>query len=243
MGKKRLLFTLGCALATCLYWGSACAEQGTGACVTCHSFLGGQLARPVGEWTASVHRQNGVTCDLCHGGNAGIAVGNIRNLSGQEFADRKSRAMSKSRGFIGRPAGREMFAMCGRCHSNSVGRYAGSIMGRAYLEGKGGPSCVVCHNAHNNIMPAVPQVCQSCHKDTTGFDRIDPMNVSAATIEDLSRIRIKLAEEKAKGAKPPLAPEFPEEMDPYQTGLAAFGAVLVMFVIGSLVYMALEKRR
>jgi len=69
------------------------------------------------------------------------------------------------------------------------------------------------------------------------------MNVTEATINDLSRIRINLAEEKAKGPKPPLAPGFPEEIDPYQIGLLAFGGVLVMFVIGYLVYLALEKRR
>jgi hypothetical protein len=151
--------------------------------------------------------------------------------------------MSKTHGFVGKPSGKEMFSICARCHSDSVDRYAGSIMGRAYLDGKGGPSCVTCHNAHNNVMPSVPKVCKSCHKDTTGFDQIDPMNVSESTINDLSRIRIRLAEEKAKGAKPPLAPGLPEDLDPYQIGLAAFGGVLVMFGIGYLIYVILEKRR
>jgi len=219
------------------------ADQGTGACVTCHSFLGGELARPVEEWTNSVHQQNGITCDLCHGGNPGVDLGDVKNLSAQEFSDKRLRAMSKSQGFIGKPFGKEMFSICSRCHDYSVGRYADSIMGKAYLNGKGGPSCVTCHNAHNNIMPDVPKVCESCHQDTTGYDQIDPMNVTEATINDLSRIRINLAEEKAKGPKPPLAPGFPEEIDPYQIGLLAFGGVLVMFVIGYLVYLALEKRR
>lgn len=132
--------------------------------------------------------------------------------------------------------------MCAQCHSDSVDRYASSIMGKAYLNGEGGPSCVACHNAHKNVMPAVPKSCESCHKDTTGFDRIDPMNVTEATINELSRIRIQLAEEKAKGAKPRLAPGFPEDLDPYQIGLLAFGGVLFMLVIGYLVYLTLEKR-
>jgi hypothetical protein len=219
------------------------AAQEPGACVTCHSFLGGALAQPVAEWNASIHRQNGITCDLCHGGDAGVDVGNPEKLAAQQFEERRSRAMSKSHGFIGKPSGKEMFAMCARCHADSVERYAGSIMGRAYLGGKGGPSCVACHNAHNNIIPAVPKVCEGCHKDTAGFDRIDPMNVSEATINDLSRIRIGLAEEKAKGARPGLAPGFPEDLDPYQIGLLAFGGVLLMFIIGYLVYVTLEKRR
>ena len=241
--RKGLFFALCCAAALGLSWTDAGAQQRPIACVICHSFMGGDLARPVAEWNISVHRQNGVVCNLCHGGNPDVDVGNIKQLSAQEFADRKARAMSKSHGFIGKPSGKDLFAMCGRCHADSVSRYAGSIMGRAYLDGKGGPSCVVCHHAHNNIIPAVPKVCKSCHKDTTGFDRIDPMNVTEATVVELSRIRIGLAEEKARGVVPPLARGLPENLDPYQIGLLAFGGVLVMFIAGYLIYVTLEKRR
>jgi hypothetical protein len=243
MNIKRRAFALFGLVAFALCGVSAVAKQKADPCITCHVFLGGELARPVTEWRASVHRQNGITCDLCHGGDIGVDVENIKNLSVQEFDARQSRAMSKAAGFIGRPSGQEMFDVCALCHEDSVGRYANSIMGKAYLDGKGGPSCVACHNAHNNIMPAVPKVCESCHKDTSGYDRIDPMNVTAATISRLSKIRIELAEEKAKGARPPLVPRFPEDMDTYQIGLVAFSAVLVLFLIGCLVYAVLEKRR
>jgi len=212
------------------------------ACMTCHSFLGGELARPVKEWKTSIHRQNDITCDLCHGGNPDVKLGDIAKLPENEFAEKMAGAMSKSSGFVGIPVGKAMFDMCGQCHDDSVSRYAGSIMGRAFLEGKGGPSCVTCHNAHNNIIPEVPKVCASCHKDTSGFDRIDPMNVTEATINNLSRIRVELAEKKAKG-KRPLLPELPEELGSYQVGLIAFGAVLILFLIGCLVYVILEKRR
>ncbi len=243
MHIKTGLLVLSWAAVFVLCAPAARAEQKPVVCVTCHSFLGGDLARPVQEWNESVHRQNGITCDLCHGGNGHIATGSIANLSAQEFTDLQSRAMSKSRGFIAKPSGKALFAMCARCHGDSVRRFAGSIMGKAYLEGKGGPSCVTCHHAHNNVIPEVPKVCKNCHQDTTGFDQIDPMNVSEATINDLSKIRIRLAEEKARGARPPLAPAFPEDLDPYQIGLLAFGGILVMFIIGYLVSVILEKRR
>jgi hypothetical protein len=243
MSQRSRVFAVCCALVFLLCGAGARAEEGPGACITCHGFLGGELARPIAEWNASIHRQVGTTCDSCHGGNAAVDVGDVKHLSPQEFEDRRSRAMSKSHSFIGKPSGKAMFAMCARCHGNSVDRYASSIMGVAYLDGKGGPSCVACHNAHNNIMPTVPKACEACHKDTTGFNRIDPMNVSEATINELSTIRIGLAEEKTKGAKPRLAPEFPEELGSYQIGLMAFAGVFVMFVIGCLVYVALEKRR
>jgi len=131
--------------------------------------------------------------------------------------------------------------MCATCHSASVDRYAGSIMGEAYLDDRGGPSCVACHGAHDNVMPAVPESCAGCHKDTTGFSRIDPMNVTEATLDELSRIRIRLAQEKTKGPRPPFAPPFPEELDSYQIGLLSFGAVLVLFLMGCLVHATLER--
>lgn len=222
---------------------AARAAQGPGACVTCHSFQKGDLARPVLEWNGSIHRQNGITCDFCHGGDASVDVGNVQSLGGEQFADRMSRAMSKEHGFVGKPSGKALFAMCAKCHYQSVARYTKSIMGQAYLGGKGGPSCVTCHQAHRNTMPEVPKVCESCHKDTTGFDQIDPMDVTESTVNALSGIRIKIAQEKAVGKKPPFIPEFPRELDAFQIGFFAFGAVLVLFILGYVVYLALEKRR
>ena len=69
------------------------------------------------------------------------------------------------------------------------------------------------------------------------------MNVTEATVNELSTIRVGLAEEKVKGGKPRLAPAFPEELDSYQIGLLAFAGVCVMLAISLLIYGALEKRR
>jgi hypothetical protein len=243
MNKKSRVVALCWAVVFILCGTAAPAAQGRGACVTCHTFLGGELARPVVEWNGSIHQQNGITCDLCHGGDAGVDVGNVKGLAGQEFADRMSRAMSKDHGFIGKPSGKALFNLCGQCHRQSVDRYAKSIMGKAYLNQQGGPSCVTCHQAHRNTIPAVPKVCESCHKDTAGFDQIDPMDVTASTVNALSGIRIKLAQAKMTGKKPLFIPEFPRELDAFQIGFFAFGAVLVLFVISYLLYIILEKRK
>ncbi len=241
--RNKGLFVLCCAVMFLLSASGANAQQGHGACVICHSFLGGKLGQPVTEWNGSIHQQNGITCDLCHGGDAGVEVGNIKTLVGKEFTDRMSRAMSKSQGFVGKPSGKALFAMCSRCHYPSVARFGKSIMGKAYLGGKGGPSCVTCHQAHRNSMPEVPKVCENCHKDTTGFDQIDPMNVTESTVNALSGIRIKIVQEKTTGKKPPFIPEFPSELEAFQIGFFAFGAVFVLFILGYIVYRVLEKRR
>jgi hypothetical protein len=230
------------AAVSVLCGASGRAEAGLSACVTCHTFLGGELAGPALEWNGSIHQQNGITCDLCHGGDASVDVGNVRDLDGPGFADRMSRAMSKDHGFIGKPSGKALFTVCARCHRQSVDRYAKSIMGKAYLDHKGGPSCITCHQAHRNRIPEVPKVCESCHKDTAGFDQIDPMDVTESTVNTLSGVRIKIAQEKATGKEPPFIPEFPSDLDAFQIGFFAFGAVIVLFVIGYLVYRVLEKR-
>jgi hypothetical protein len=242
MKINRRVFVLGWAVVFVLYGASGRAELGPSACVLCHEFMGGEPGRPVKEWKGSIHQQNGVTCDLCHGGDAGVDVGNVRSLGG-EFENRMSRSMSKDHGFIGKPAGKALFSMCARCHYQSVDRYAKSIMGKAYLDQKGGPSCVTCHQAHRNAMPEVPRICESCHKDTAGFDQIDPMDVTESTVNALSGIRIKIAQEKTIGRKPPFIPEFPRELGSFQIGFFAFGAVLLLFVLGYFVYVALEKRK
>jgi hypothetical protein len=213
----------------------------TNACLACHETLKQDKIKSVTEnWLRSIHKQNGVTCDACHGGNPDIAIKKLNQISQKELAKYKALSMSRAKGFIGIPKGKVMFDVCGKCHNDSVNRYKNSIMGVAYLDNKGGPSCTDCHSAHYVIIPDVPNSCERCHKDTTGFDQIDPMNVNDATINELSGVKIKLAEEKIKGKEPPL---FPEELGSFQIGFVAFGAILVLLVISFVIYIVMEKGR
>ncbi|MCL4477820.1 MAG: cytochrome c3 family protein [Deltaproteobacteria bacterium] len=214
-------------------------HAGQNACITCHESLGGTIAAPVIHWKGSIHSQNGVTCNSCHGGNPDVKTGNIKFLSPAEFSNIQAHAMSKASGFIGIPSGKTMFDMCGKCHTDSVNMYANSIMGVAYLENKGGPSCATCHNSHDNVIPAVPKVCEQCHKDITGFDQISPMNVSDATIHDLSMLRIHIEQKKVEGNKLPI---FSKELASFQIGFVAWGAVLLLLIVSFIIYIVLEKR-
>ncbi len=241
--KRCVLSALGAILFLFALHAANARAQQPNACITCHEFLGGSLAEPVEKWKGSIHQQNGVTCDYCHHGNPEVDVGNIRGLSSEQFTSKQASAMSKAQGFVGIPSGQALFDVCEQCHSSSVDRYANSIMGKAYLENKGGPSCIICHNAHRNAMPEVPKTCERCHKEIAGFDRIDPMNVTQSTIAELSGIRIRLAQEKTAGNRPPLFPEFPEDLESFQIGFVAFGAVIVLLAIGYIVHMALERGR
>ena len=241
MKEKKWMLAICFTAFLVLFASGTRAEQAQIACITCHQAFGGKLAMPVAGWKGSIHAQHGITCDRCHGGNAKVAVGNVMELSPPEFAATQAAAMSKANGFVAKPTGRRMFDMCAKCHPASVSRYAGSIMGKAYLENRGGPSCVACHHPHRNVILAVSQVCSKCHKDTAGFQKIDPMNVTDATITELSKIRIELAGEKTQGARPSLAPRFAGEMSSYQVGLLAFGAIIFLFLLSVVVYRIFEK--
>jgi len=148
-------------------------------CVSCHAALPDQrLAGPVTAFRDDVHAGLGFGCVECHGGDA-TAPG---------FA-----SMDPRKGFIGRPAGRQLLQVCGRCHADAsfmrrfnpaarvdqVAEYGVSVHGQRLL-GMGDPkvaTCVSCHPAHRIRPPSdqrssvhptnVANTCGACHADST----------------------------------------------------------------------------
>ena len=154
--------------------GTAQAQEDN--CVTCHAALGGRMAAPVEAFQDDIHSQRGFSCVACHGGNASIA-----GMGG----------MDPALGFVGRPSGRQVLDVCGRCHSDAafmrrfnpslrvdqVTEYATSGHGRRLLQ-RGDTAvatCLSCHPAHQVKPPSDPlssvhptnvaQTCGACHDD------------------------------------------------------------------------------
>jgi len=144
-------------------------------CVKCHLDLGGEYAKPVKLLEESVHVEHEVACHHCHGGDP------------KSFDEEK--AMSKAKGFIGKPSFKEIPEFCARCHSNPVrmrpynlrtdqlAQYKTSYHGKAlYLKGdKNTATCTSCHGIHDikhkdNPLSMVyktnlPRTCAKCHSD------------------------------------------------------------------------------
>lgn len=118
-------------------------------CVTCHGGLAARYSAPVPLWQGSIHAQNGIFCNDCHGGNPADAA----------------LAMSPAQGFIGVPAESEIPGVCGKCHVGILAEYARSAHGEAL--GAGGPSCVTCHGNHAVVAPSLAMIneglCGRCH--------------------------------------------------------------------------------
>lgn len=122
-------------------------------CIQCHSGLPEKYSQPVALWKGSIHAENGIGCNGCHGGDPKDAAA----------------AMSPERGFLGAPKEAAIPAFCGRCHVGVMKEYLASAHGRAL--GRGGPTCVTCHGNHRVVKASLELIneknCSRCHS----FDR------------------------------------------------------------------------
>ena len=112
------------------------------------------------EWEDSVHKQEGVTCDKCHGGDP--------------LASDKARAHGAGVGFSDPDSGIYYKAIpetCGGCHEDILGGFRKSEHFQHVVK-KGeelqGPTCVTCHGAINVAVLDVTSVersCSRCHNE------------------------------------------------------------------------------
>lgn len=118
-------------------------------CIQCHSKLPGKYGEPVKLWQGSIHAENGIACNSCHGGDP------------KDIAN----AMSPARGFLGAPKEPDIPAFCGRCHVGVLKDYLSSLHGKAL--GRGGPTCVTCHGNHKVVKASLELIneknCSRCH--------------------------------------------------------------------------------
>ncbi|OGU08123.1 MAG: hypothetical protein A2W29_00515 [Gemmatimonadetes bacterium RBG_16_66_8] len=157
-------------------------DQG-GSCLACHGALPDErLGTPARLFPTDIHAQRGFGCVACHGGDA--------SADGFE-------AMEPARGFLGRPRGRMLLDVCGRCHSSAevmrrynpglrvdqVTEYRSSVHGQRLLQAGDTlvATCSSCHHPHQIRPPSdpqssvhplnVPATCGACHADTARMGR------------------------------------------------------------------------
>jgi len=154
-------------------------DAGDNSCVACHGVLDDErLSGPVTLFADDVHAEKGFECVACHGGNATIA--------GFESMDPAS-------GFVGKPRGRQLLDVCGRCHADAgfmrqfnpslrvdqVSEYLASVHGQRLVRSADTlvATCSSCHPAHRVRPPSDPNssvhplnvenLCGGCHGDAT----------------------------------------------------------------------------
>lgn len=145
-------------------------------CVTCHAEWEEGDKAPSKLWTADIHKEAGLSCNDCHGGDPALDDMDM---------------VRKSAGYVGIPKTGEIPKFCARCHSSpeymkkfnpalpvdQLEKYQTSIHGKKLLSGDTkAANCVSCHSVHN-IAPAkiptstvyplnLPKTCAHCHADS-----------------------------------------------------------------------------
>lgn len=171
---NRVIITLLVAFVSTLPPGlTIAADPTTNSCVECHKEIHEQI---LSDFQSDVHKQAGLSCQDCHGGNPKIA-------------DESS--MDKKYGFLGKPKREDTPQFCAKCHSDpaymrpfnaslptdQMEKYFTSRHGELLKKSKDAKvaTCASCHKAHG-ILPAndvrssvypsnVPKTCASCHAD------------------------------------------------------------------------------
>ena len=147
MMKRGCLLVLAILAAMSMSCGSLHAEEIV--CITCHGAMPGKYGEPVRLWKGSIHAENGIACNACHGGDPKDAAN----------------AMKKERGFLGAPTYNDVPSFCGRCHVGVLKDYLASGHGRALATG--GPNCVICHGNHQVVKASLELIneksCSRCH--------------------------------------------------------------------------------
>jgi hypothetical protein len=129
-------------------------------CIECHSnsdfyVQERKLHTYYQDWLSSPHREAGLTCDFCHGGDVTAVDRDSAHQSILKLSDPESRLYYKN-----------LPTTCGSCHSEKLAAFEQSKHYRALMEDRTAPSCTTCHRAMHpkpHYRDIIAQSCRACH--------------------------------------------------------------------------------
>ena len=152
------------------------ARAAKDSCLECHAVMDGAIQRPALLIKDDIHTANGLSCADCHGGD--------------RTSDDPTVAMSKAKGFIGKPKRTAIPQLCASCHSkpdfmrrfnpqervDQMELYKTSVHGKRLAAGdENVATCIDCHSVHDiravkdarsPVYPLLlPDTCGHCHSD------------------------------------------------------------------------------
>jgi len=143
------------------------ADDADNSCERCHSdpdllVRNKKLYDYYQEWSRSIHHQEGVTCDDCHGGDPTAPDKETAHGAGISEADPASGIYFKN-----------IPDTCGTCHDAILAGFSESNHFRHVEKKRGeeqGPTCVTCHGSIDSEVLDVNTVaaaCERCHNQKT----------------------------------------------------------------------------
>ncbi|MDH3519949.1 MAG: cytochrome c3 family protein [Myxococcales bacterium] len=169
-GGWRRLAAAFAALLLGLPLGAGAASPATeDSCATCHSdpellVTNKKLYEYYQQWQASIHKEEGVSCSDCHGGNPRSNDKTVAHGKGVASSDPDSGIYYQA-----------IPETCGACHDDILEGFSKSNHFRHLVtkkQEKQGPTCVTCHGAINvDILTvnSVQESCARCHNETRGI--------------------------------------------------------------------------
>lgn len=154
-------------------------------CMQCHEASGAPaLKEHHAEWNESIHARMDVSCEVCHGGNAGETEKSDAHRGVYDAMDPKSTVYYT-----------RIPELCGECHKGELSDFKISKH-YEYLMSKGvGPTCVTCHDAMSTKILNPEEVelfCAVCH-NTKNKNNPEITHLARGVMEKLNEINGQMA--------------------------------------------------
>lgn len=153
-------------------------------CVACHSTITSPMSVSTRfyDWHMSKHKEKGVSCEQCHGGDSKAADAGKAHIGIVPPSKAESRLhMSK------------LPETCGACHKDIVAAFVQSVHYQKLKSADMGPSCTTCHahmaSAVIYTAAEASSLCTHCHNTTEGLlpPRPEIPQKAGAVVESLDR--------------------------------------------------------
>lgn len=139
---------------------SVSAQSSGNGCISCHQqsdFFAQypKLHKYYQQYLVSPHQQAGVTCDACHGGNAGTDSASKAHAGVLPMNDKRSTLHYQKQPDT-----------CGQCHNDKRTQFVQSKHYAALMDQRAAPTCSTCHPAMSRrpeLRSIVLNACRNCH--------------------------------------------------------------------------------
>jgi len=164
---SRFPFTLGVVLVLASLGFSSSAQSAENTCISCHEQPDFYAQYPklheyYQQYLVSPHQKAGVTCDVCHGGNARASTMKNAHVGVLPMSDSASTVYYQKQP-----------KTCGQCHKDKQEQFIQSKHYAALMEHRAAPTCTTCHPAMSerpDLRSIVLNACSNCHKEGNSQD-------------------------------------------------------------------------
>lgn len=158
MSRNR--FTFGFVLISLSVAFSVSTQSAENGCISCHQQADFYAQYPklheyYQQYQVSPHKKAGVTCDDCHGGDAGADSAQKAHVGVLPMSDKSSTVHYQKQPDT-----------CGQCHSDKRAQFVQSKHYAALMGQRAAPTCTTCHPAMSRrpeYRLIVLNACRNCH--------------------------------------------------------------------------------